>query len=146
MTLDQDSQNIMETPERNITDKRRASFTLACVISKSKNQQCIEAAVRSILYHTNHSSASLVVKAATRFAQVFSHSPTPSTPDGSVEEPRKGEQITASGYGRILASMTARCSEFEILAEALCQRPEAGDDGRNTYMDVQLQYERCVNF
>ena len=135
----------MANSQNSITNERRASFTLACVISKSKNKQCIEAAVRAILYHSNKSSASLVVQAAKRFSEVFDDLPSPDDQKRIKETSTEYKQFAATGYGRILALLALRCSEYENLAKAFRQELYPSDV-RDTLRVVCLEYERCVRF
>ena len=138
-----DETNTLRSTNDQAIGKNQASFTLACVISKSDNKQCIETAVRTILHHSSNRSVDLIIKAANRYVEVFRNLREICEQDESVEiSSREGMQLSASGYGRILASMAVHCSDHEGLANRLCGQPGSETQESETFLAVGLEFER----
>ncbi|KAG8710355.1 hypothetical protein FRC09_000172 [Ceratobasidium sp. 395] len=92
------------------TEEHIASSTLALIMAKSDDKQCLETAVQAVLFHTRHEcSADLVIRAAKWFTTGF----------GAAENMNKEELLHMCGYVRILTSMVLHCTESDILAENL---------------------------
>lgn len=129
----------MKDTNEETTLESRASFTLACVISKSNNKQCTETAVRAVLHHSSGCSIQLVIQAAKRFSEVFRNTARSLTIDDTAgNSSSDGMKLSASGYGRIMASMALHCSDPLGLSEYL----STPNGNENTFTDVQLVYKK----
>ncbi|KAG8700713.1 hypothetical protein FRC09_005792 [Ceratobasidium sp. 395] len=111
-----------------------ASHTLALVLKRSNDKQCIEIAVRAILLHSNKCSVELVMKATRWFEdRLINISPTD-------EATASGRILNLSGYIRILTSMALHCPDRAELSKHL--NPNASNiTERHTYLAVDAKIE-----
>ncbi|KAG9086552.1 hypothetical protein FS749_003567 [Ceratobasidium sp. UAMH 11750] len=103
-----------ETPER------MASEALALIMEKSNNKQCLETAVRAVLFHTKRCNVELAMQATRWFAKTFQKYDRK-----NVNEDRL---LHMCGYVRILISMVSHCANPGDLAKSLDDSDEADSD------------------
>ncbi|KAG8770041.1 hypothetical protein FRC12_004560 [Ceratobasidium sp. 428] len=95
------------------TKEHIASSTLALILAKSNDKQCLETAVHAVLSRTHKCPAELVIRAAKWLITEFGAA------EGSRENLNEEALLHMCGYIRILTSMVLQCTEPDILAENL---------------------------
>ncbi|KAG8787230.1 hypothetical protein FRC12_015786 [Ceratobasidium sp. 428] len=93
--------------------ERTASTTLALIMKKSNNKQCLETAVRTVLFHTNKCNVDLVMQATKWFMRTFG------VDEFSEENINENQLLHICGYARILVSMVLHCTDPDGLAQSL---------------------------
>ncbi|KAG8712133.1 hypothetical protein FRC09_020200 [Ceratobasidium sp. 395] len=93
--------------------ERTASATLALIMKRSDNKQCLETAVRTVLFHTNRCNVELVMQATRWFSLTFG------APEFSEENINENQLLHICGYARILVSMVLHCTDPDGLAQSL---------------------------
>ncbi|KAG8729928.1 hypothetical protein FRC10_003289 [Ceratobasidium sp. 414] len=114
--------------------ERMASTALALVMEKSSNKQCLEIAVRAVLFHTKNKKCDvgLVMKATRWFAKTFN---IPGYKEAGVNE---DQLLHMCGYVRILISMVFHCTNPGDLADSLHGSDEAISDAKIVEEKLQL--------
>ncbi|KAG9078729.1 hypothetical protein FS749_009211 [Ceratobasidium sp. UAMH 11750] len=101
----------LDNPLAEKSPEQVASYTLALVMQRSENKQCIETAVRAVLCHSNRCDVDLVVKATRWFEKKLNE---------WSETEIQDRILNVSGYARILTSMALHCLEPTDLAGQIC--------------------------
>ncbi|KAG9120222.1 hypothetical protein FRC07_004367 [Ceratobasidium sp. 392] len=128
--------NLIEetTPMAEDSAERTASATLALIMERSDNKQCLETAVRTMLFHTNRCNVELVMQATRWFSHTFG------APEFSEENINENQLLHICGYARILASMALHCTDPDGLARSLHIGDETSVDAAEyTFVRNKLQ-------